>query len=77
MACGTAVVSLRTACAQEIITHEYDGLVCTDEELPETLNRLISDATLRTALVGRGLRTVKKYDIRAVARLYREIYNEK
>ena len=77
MACGTAVVALQTAGAQEIITHEFDGLLCTDEELPVALNRLINDAALRTALVGGGLQTVRKFDIHAVARQYRKIYNEK
>ena len=74
MACGTAVVARRTAGAQEIITHGFDGLLCADEELPETLHQLITDAALRADLVGNGLQTAKKYDIRAVARRYREIY---
>lgn len=77
MACGTAVVAIRTAGAQEIITHGYNGLLSTDEELPVTLDRLITDAALRKDLIGNGLQTAKKYDICAVAQQYRKIYNEK
>lgn len=77
MACGTAVVAIGTAGAQEIITNGHDGLLCADKELPATLIRLITDGALRTDLVSKGLQTAKKYDIRAVARQYRKIYNEK
>ena len=77
MACGTSVVALRTAGAREIITHGYNGLLCIDKELPGVLVRLIADAALRADLVGNGLHTAKKYDIRSVARQYRKIYHEK
>jgi phosphatidyl-myo-inositol alpha-mannosyltransferase len=77
MACGTAVVALRAAGAREIISHGYNGLLCTDKELPGTLARLIADPALRTELAGHGLQTVRKYDIFTVAQRYRKIYHEK
>lgn len=77
MACGAAVIAIRCAGAQEIITHEYDGLLTSDEAFHGVLERLIADAALRTGLIGKGLNTAKKYDIRAVAAEYRRIYNEK
>ena len=76
MACGTTVAAIDTRGAREIITHEYDGLLCTAETLFETLMRLISDEALRERLAGNGLLTIKRFDINAIARRYRDLYSE-
>jgi phosphatidyl-myo-inositol alpha-mannosyltransferase len=75
MACGTTVAAIDTRGAREIITHEYDGLLCMAGTLFETLTRLISDATLRERLAENGLRTIKKFDIDTIARRYKDLYS--
>jgi phosphatidyl-myo-inositol alpha-mannosyltransferase len=74
MACGTPVVAVDNSGAREIITDGADGLLCSDENLGETLVRLISEKMLRESLIVSGLRTSRKYDIVRVAQRYMDIY---
>ena len=74
MACGTAVVAIDNSGAREIITHGFNGLLCAEDKLAETIGRLISEDKLRESLVANGLQTAKKYDIKTIADRYVTIY---
>jgi phosphatidylinositol alpha-mannosyltransferase len=74
MACGTAVVACDNAGVREIVSHNYNGLLCTPESLGAALHRLLSDTLLRARLVANGGAFVKRYDINAVARDYLALY---
>ena len=74
MACGTAIVAIDNGGAREILTHEYDGLLCSERTLAKTIERLISDAELRSRLIANGIKTAQKFDISISARRYRELY---
>jgi len=74
MACGAAVAAVDNSGAREIVTHEHNGLLCTDAKFCETLCRLLSDDALRQRLVANGLSTVQKFDSTVIARRYRELY---
>jgi glycosyltransferase involved in cell wall biosynthesis len=74
MACGTAVVACDNAGVREIVSHNYNGLLCTPENLGAALHRLLSDTVLRARLVANGCAFVKRYDIDAVARQYLTLY---
>jgi phosphatidyl-myo-inositol alpha-mannosyltransferase len=74
MACGTAVVACENAGTREIVSHNYNGLLCTPATLGAALHRLLSDTILRARLVANGCAFVKRYDIEAVAREYLAVY---
>jgi phosphatidyl-myo-inositol alpha-mannosyltransferase len=74
MACGTAVVACDNAGVREIVSHNYNGLLCTPDTLGAALHRLLSDNILRARLVANGCAYVKRYDIGAVARKYQDLY---
>jgi glycosyltransferase involved in cell wall biosynthesis len=74
MACGTAVVACDNAGVREIVSHNYNGLLCTPETLGAALHRLLSDGILRARLVTNAFAFVKRYDIRSIARQYAELY---
>ncbi len=75
MACGTAVVSSDNQGIREIIEPDYNGMISDDNNLSNTINRLLSDDTLREQLVKHGReKVIKKYDIATVAARYEELY---
>jgi phosphatidyl-myo-inositol alpha-mannosyltransferase len=74
MACGTAVIAVGNSGAREIVTDGFDGLLCSEEQLGGTLLRLLSEKSLRQTLARNGLCTAQRYDIRAVAGRYADIY---
>jgi glycosyltransferase involved in cell wall biosynthesis len=74
MACGTAVVACDNAGVREIVSHNYNGLLCTPETLGAALHRLLSDNILRARLVANGCAYVKRFDVGAIARQYQVLY---
>jgi phosphatidylinositol alpha-mannosyltransferase len=74
MACGAAVIAIDNSGAREVVTHECDGLLCAEDTLGDTINRVISEENLRNTLVANGLLTAKKYDIGKIADRYISLY---
>ena len=75
MACGTAVVASGNRGIAEIVQQNYNGLLSAEGGLADSVNRVLSDETLRNRLAGNALRTVvRKYDINLIAREYETIY---
>ncbi|MBN2035520.1 MAG: glycosyltransferase family 4 protein [Chitinispirillaceae bacterium] len=74
MACGTAVVAVRSAGTGEIINHRNSGLLCASRTLGAGLNEVLRDQVLRQQLVSDGVRAVKQYDIHEIARRYEMVY---
>lgn len=74
MACGTAIIACDSAGVREIVSHNYNGLLCTSENLGAALHRLLSDTMLRARLVANGRAFVKRYDIDGIARQYLTLY---
>jgi phosphatidyl-myo-inositol alpha-mannosyltransferase len=74
MACGTAVAATDNSGAREIVTDGSDGLLCNDENLAESLTRLISEKSTRESLIANGLRTAQKFDGTVIADRYLNRY---
>jgi phosphatidyl-myo-inositol alpha-mannosyltransferase len=74
MACAAAIIAIDTNGSREIITHEYNGLLCTKNAFAENLGRLISENLLRGLLIANGLRTVKRYEADKIAEHYMTLY---
>jgi phosphatidylinositol alpha-mannosyltransferase len=74
MACGTAVVACDNAGVRELVSHNYNGLLCTPETLGSALCRLLSDTIARARLVANGTTFVKRFDMAEVAKRYCTLY---
>jgi phosphatidylinositol alpha-mannosyltransferase len=74
MACGAAIVAIDNSGAREIVTHGFDGLLCTEDALGDTINHLISGDKLRESLSANGRLTAKKYEMGSIADRYVSVY---
>ena len=74
MACGAAIVACDNGGVREIVSHNYNGLLCTPETLGAALCRLLSDTILRARLVANGSAFVKRFDMGEIARDYLRLY---
>ncbi|MBD3421123.1 MAG: glycosyltransferase [Chitinivibrionales bacterium] len=74
MACGTAVVAVRNAGVGEIITHKYNGLLCSQPQLYTSLYQALNNEALRKRLVANGLSTAAKFTSARMAAQYERIY---
>jgi len=75
MACGTPVISSKTSCMPEILGEaaEYFDPKNVDD-IAKSINKIISDHTLRQKLIKLGLEQVKKYDWATTAKKTLEVY---
>ena len=75
MACGTPVVATKNAGIQEIISHNYDGLLADDAALGDCLHHLFSDESLRSRLSKNGMQTAaNRYNMNSTAGQYKALY---
>ncbi len=74
MACGAVVVACDNAGVREIVSHNYNGLLCQPESIADVLVRVLTDSGLRQRLASNGLAFVKKYNIESVAKQYQALY---
>lgn len=74
MACGTAVVATENAGSKTIITNEKDGILCKTQEIGKKLISVLTDEYMREIFTKAALQCAKKYDIKAIAHNYEEVY---
>jgi glycosyltransferase involved in cell wall biosynthesis len=77
MASGTPVVSSPNAGACEVTRDGRDGLLCRDEELGNTLLRVLQDQNLRTQLREAGLKRAQDFSWERVCAQYLALYERK
>lgn len=76
MACGTPVVATRSPGTVEIIRDEYNGLLteASVTVVVAAVERVLSDSTLRSQLIGGGSASVGHYAAPAVAQRYEHLF---
>jgi phosphatidylinositol alpha-mannosyltransferase len=74
MASGTPVVASRNAGAVEVTEDGRYGVVVRDEELAESVLRLLRSSSARERLAADALRHVQKFSLSAVAETYERLY---
>jgi|GEM_PF-6795995 len=74
---GVPVIASRIKSIEEIVKHEYNGLLFNDESgLAEQIKRVFKDAELRKILKKNGEEHAKKFDWRSTAKHVEEIYRK-
>ncbi len=76
MACGTAVLATHNAGSNALIIHGENGLLCTPENLGESLRELLYDGERRERIASAGRRFAVSFDSEVIARQYENLYNE-
>jgi glycosyltransferase involved in cell wall biosynthesis len=80
LACGCPVVATDcTDSINEIVRHEWNGLLIPSEDtesLTNALRRVMKDATLRATLETNGPDSVSKFDIDSVADHWEKLFQE-
>jgi glycosyltransferase involved in cell wall biosynthesis len=74
MACGTAVVAVRNSGSEALITHNANGLLCTEKTLGQSIDRVLSDAQLRATISDAGAKTAAAFDAAVIAERYERFY---
>lgn len=74
MACGTPVVATPNPGAREVLKDGEFGIICSEDELGQTLIDLLQNAVLRQKLIRSGLDHVRQYSWEKVASCYEQIY---
>ena len=74
MASGTPVVATRNAGAVEVTEDGRYGVVVRDEELAESVLRLLRSSSARERLAADALQHVQKFSLSAVAETYQRLY---
>ncbi|MBV8360917.1 MAG: glycosyltransferase family 4 protein [Deltaproteobacteria bacterium] len=77
MACGTPVIGTRTGGTPEIVIHKENGLLVERNESGEVaaaIRALLTNAVRRETMGRSGYELAKRYDWRAVASRYLELY---
>jgi len=77
MASGTAVVSTPNVGAIEVTRNGKDGLLCKDDELGQSLIKVLQDDSLRSSLRTAGLKRVQHFSWERVCAQYIALYEGK
>ncbi len=76
MASGTPVVATANGAAEDVLDGGSSGLIVKDQELGETLARLLTSEGAREALMTQGLERAKEYSIARIAEEYEALYRK-
>ena len=78
-AAGCAVIGTRVGGIPDIIMDGESGLLVEPDDVEEAraaLQRLLDDQELRNRVTGNGMRNAEKYDWKAIAERYEEVYSQ-
>jgi glycosyltransferase involved in cell wall biosynthesis len=76
MACGTAVVAVTNAGSRYLLANGKYGLLCSSDELFNSVLTLLTDIARRESFVSAGKKRAEELDVVNVARLYMEEYEK-
>jgi len=79
MASGLPVVAFASGGIPQLLTHEYNGLLCEEKDvkqLAENIKIALYNQEIREKIVANGYQTAAAYDYKEIAKRYERIYAE-